>query len=293
MLRAIKVRLYPNKAQEQELNKVIGAYRFVYNQTLARKQEAYNANKTNLGLTKLSKWFHHDLLKDEQYHWLTEQNTKVMNQAIRQMDVAYQNFFKLKNGFPKFKSKKDKQSALFTNEAISKRNTFETRHISLIKSLKNIKFRCSDLYLERLRTYKEHIRSATLSKTKSGDFFLSILMELPQDEFIKFGKTGRKIGIDLGVKDFIITSDIKVGEKVKVKFIPLYFCHLNKFDHGITKRTAEDYNKLNEFFVRANLVSKLCDKLNVSDSEEIIMDFNKFFVIRNLIVAELYNEDRV
>ena len=212
MLRAVKIRLYPNKTQEQELNKVLGCYRFVYNQMLARKQESYKTDKTNLGLNELSKWFYHELRKDEQYPWLNEQNTKVLKQVIRQMDDAYQNFFKLKKGFPKFKSKKDKQSALFPYETISKRNTFETRHISLIKSLKNIKFRCSDLYLERLRTYKEHIRSATLSKTKSGDFFLSILMELPKEELIKYPKTGKQVGIDLGVKDFVITSDGKVFE---------------------------------------------------------------------------------
>ena len=83
MLRAIKVRLYPNKTQDQTLQKVLGSYRFVYNHMLARKQEAYKADKTNLGLTELSKYFHGTLLKDEQYAWLKEQNTKVMKQAIR------------------------------------------------------------------------------------------------------------------------------------------------------------------------------------------------------------------
>ena len=94
MLRAIKLRLYPNKTQEQTLNKVIGSYRFVYNHMLAHKQEAYKADKTNLGLTELSKYFHHDLLKDEQNDWLKEQNTQVMQQAIRQMLTAYEKFFK-------------------------------------------------------------------------------------------------------------------------------------------------------------------------------------------------------
>ena len=58
IVRAIKVRLYPNKTQEQTLNKVLGCYRFVYNQMLALKQEAYNKDKTNLGLCELSKFFH-------------------------------------------------------------------------------------------------------------------------------------------------------------------------------------------------------------------------------------------
>ena len=212
MLRAIKVRLYPNKRQKQTLNKVLGCYRFVYNQMLARKQNTYKADKTNLSVTDLSKWFHGTLLKDEQYAWLKEQNTKVMKQAIRQMDGAYQKFFKQHNGFPKFKAKKDKQSALFPIDAISKKNTFETRHISLITSLKDIKFRCSDLYFSRLQKFNKDIRSATLSKTKSGNFFLSILIEMDDTDLKRFGHTNKQVGIDLGVKDFVITSDGEVFE---------------------------------------------------------------------------------
>ena len=212
ILRAIKIRLYPNKTQEQTLNKVLGSYRFVYNQMLALKQNTYKENKTNLGLTDLSKYFHGTLLKNEQYTWLKEQNTKVMKQAIRQMITAYDNFFKLHKGYPKFKSKKDKQSALFPLEAISKYNTFETKHISLIKSLKNIKFRCSDKQFKRLQKYKDNIRSATLSKTKSGNYFLSVLVLMNDDEFKQFQYTNNKVGIDLGIKDFVITSDGEVFE---------------------------------------------------------------------------------
>ena len=212
MLRAIKIRLYPNKEQELKLNKVLGCYRFVYNQMLALKQKEYNENKKSLGLTDLSKYFHGTLLKDEQYVWLKEQNTKVMKQSIRQMLSAYDKFFKQHNGFPKFKSKKDKQSALFPLEAISKGNKFNERKITLTQPLKDIKFKCSDLYFKRLEAYKEGIRSATLSKTKSGNYFLSVLIELPQEEVVRFDQTNEHVGIDLGVKDFVITSDGEVFE---------------------------------------------------------------------------------
>ena len=207
MLRAIKIRLYPNKTQEQVLNSVLGCYRFVYNHMLALKQEAYKTDKTNLGITHLSKHFHNELRKDKQYVWLKEQNTKVMNQAIRQIFTAYDKFFKEHVRFPKFKSKKDKQSALFPIDAISKTNTFHTRKITLTTKLKDISFRCSDLYHKRLHKYKDNIRRATLSKTKSGNFFLSILIDMNNNELAKFNKTTCDVGIDLGVKDFVITSD--------------------------------------------------------------------------------------
>ena len=212
MLRRIRVRLYPNKEQELKLNKILGCYRFVYNHMLALKQEAYKRDKTNLGLCELSKYLFGTLRKDEQYSWLKEENAGILIQAIRQMLTAYDNFFNNHKGFPKFKSKKDRQSALFTSQRISKRNTFETRHISLTKPLKNIKFRCSDLYLRRLQKYSKNIRSATLSKSKSGNYFLSILVEMEDTELKRFEHTDKQVGIDLGVKDFVITSDGEVFE---------------------------------------------------------------------------------
>lgn len=241
IVRAIKIRLYPNKTQEQTLNKVLGCYRFVYNQMLALKQEAYNRDKLNLGLCELSKFFHGTLLKEEQYAWLKEQNTKVMKQAIRQMLSAYDGFFKLGKGFPKFKSKHDNNSALFPCEAISKSNLFETRHISLTKSLKHIKFHCSNLYFERLQKYKDNIKSATLSKTKSGNFFLSILIEMNEAEFKQFSHANNKVGIDLGVKDFIITSDGEVFENKH--FFKESESKIKKLQRQLSKKTKGSNNR--------------------------------------------------
>lgn len=212
ILRGIKVRLYPNKEQKSTINKVLGCYRFVYNTMLSHKLQAYNERKENLTVCDLSKYFHGTLLKNEQYSWLKEQNTKVMKQAIRQMFRAYDNFFKHGAGFPKFKRKCDDNTALFPLDAISKSNTFDTKHITLTKNLKNLKFRCSNLQFGRLQRYKDNIKSATLSKTKSGKYFLSILVEMDEIEFRQFKHTNGKVGIDLGVKDFVITSDGEVFE---------------------------------------------------------------------------------
>lgn len=258
MLRAIKIRLYPNKTQEQTLNKVLGCYRFVYNQMLALKQEAYNRDKSNLGLCELSKFFHGELLKDEQYAWLKEQNTKVMKQAIRQMLSAYDGFFKLGKGFPKFKSKKDRQSALFPIDAISKGNTFETRHISLTTPLKNIKFRCSDLYLSRLQKYNKNIRSATLSKTKSGNFFLSILIEMEDTELKKFERTNEQVGIDLGVKDFVITSDGEVFENKH--FFKKEEKQIKKLQRQLSKKVKGSNNRKKAQILIAKLFERITNK---------------------------------
>ena len=241
MLRAIKIRLYPNKEQEQTLNKTLGCYRFIYNHMLALKQEAYKRDKTNLGLCELSKYFHGTLLKDEQYAWLKEEHTNVMKQAIRQMLSAYNNFFKQHKGFPKFKSKKERQSALFPINAISKCNTFETRHITLTQPLKNLRFRCSDLYFSRLQKYSKNIRSATLSKSKSGNYFLSILVEMEDTELKKFEHTDKQVGIDLGVKDFVITSDGEVFENKH--FLKKEEKKLKKLQRQLSKKKVGSNNR--------------------------------------------------
>ena len=241
MLRRIKVRLYPNREQQARLNQVLGCYRFVYNQCLDRKQKEYNENRNSLGLTELSKWFHGTLLKDENLSWLKTQNTKVMKQSIRQMLGAYDKFFKQHNGFPKFKSKKDKQSALFPLEAISKRNAFNERKITLTQDLKGIRFRCSDLYFKRLQDYKDCIKSANVSKTKSGNYFLSILVDIPQNEFAKFRHTKQCVGIDLGVKNFVITSDGEVFENKH--FFKKQECKVKKLQRQMSRKVKNSNNR--------------------------------------------------
>ena len=283
MLRAIKIRLYPNKEQELKLNKVLGCYRFVYNQTLARKQQEYNENKKSLGLTDLSKYFHNELLKDEQYSWLKEENTKIMKQSIRQMLSAYEKFFKQHNGFPKFKSKKDKQSALFPLEAISKKNTFETRRITLTQPLKDIRFRCSDLYFNRLKQHRDGIRSATLSKTKSGNFFLSILIELPNEEIVKFKLTNERVGIDLGVKDFVITSDGEVFENKH--FYKLQEQKIAKLQRQLSKKVKGSNNRNK---VRIKIV-KAFERLNNQKEHYIHSVVNELLIYYDVIFMEDLN----
>lgn len=258
MQRAIKIRLYPNKEQEQKLNNILGCYRFVYNHMLALKQKEYNENKKSLGLKELSRYFYGTLRKDEQYAWLKEENTQVMIQSIRQMLTAYDRFFKYHDGFPKFKSKKDKQTALFPKNAISRRNTFETRYISLTKQLKKIKFKCSDLYLRRLQKYNKNIMNATLSKTKSGNYFLSINVEMEDSELKKFEHTDKQVGIDLGIKDFVITSD---GDAFENKhFLKKEEKKLKRLQRQLSKKKVGSNNREKQRVKIAKLFERITNK---------------------------------
>jgi len=215
MLRAVKIRLYPNKEQATMFNKLLGCYRVVYNQCLARKIKSYEENKVSENLSTLGQFVHHELLKDDNFIWLREQNTKVLKQAVKDMLSAYKNFFEQHSGFPKFKSKhNNKQSCRFELGAISKRNVYTDYKISLA-NIKNVEFRCNKKYAEYLEKYKNCIRQATLKRLPCGEYYLSILVD--GDLMHQVKETNNNIGIDLGVKDFVITSEGEVFDNLHFK----------------------------------------------------------------------------
>lgn len=256
MLRAVKIRLYPTKTQTEQFNKLLGCYRFVYNQCLARKINSYKENKVSENLSTLGQFVHHELLKDDNLIWLREQNTKVLKQAVNDMLSAYKNFFTQYKGFPKFKSKKDnKQSCRFELGAISRRNDYTTYHLSLA-NIKNVKFKCNEKYAEYLQKYKSNIRQATLSKLPCGEFYLSILVDC--DLTHKGLKdTDNAVGIDLGVKDFVITSEgevfdnlhFKKSQSNKIKRLQRQFSRKQKGSNNRNKariKLAKLYKKIND-----------------------------------------------
>ena len=215
MLRSMKIRLYPNDTQTTQINKLLGCYRVVYNQCLNRKIKSYEENKVSENRTTLSHFIHNELLKDDHYIWLREQNTKVLKQAVIDMLNAYKNFFERHTGYPKFKSKKDnKQSCRFELGAISKKNIYTDYKLSLA-NIKNVKFKCSKKYAEYLQKHKANIRQATLTKLPCGEYYLSILVD--GDLTHKVKESHHTIGIDLGIKDFVVTSEGEVFENLHFK----------------------------------------------------------------------------
>ena len=216
MLKGLKIRLYPNKIQENYINNLLGSYRFVYNQCLNYKKSKFIEENENITLSKLGEFLFQNLLKNPKYYWLKEHNTKVLNQSLFDLLDSYKRFFVNGNGFPCFKSKHDNiLSCRFPLQAISKLNNYQSNKLTLTKDLKNVKFRCSERYKEELSLYQKNIKSATLSKTKTNKYYLSILID---DPILKtLPHTTNEIGIDLGIKDFIITSDGTRYENIKIK----------------------------------------------------------------------------
>jgi len=193
MLKSFKYRIMPTKAQQELINKHIGSCRFVYNLALETKQTAYAGNKVNLDCFDLIKQLP-DLKKE--CVWLKEINAQSLQQSITHLDNAFTKFYKGQADFPKFKKKSVKQSFNIPQNAI-----IENNKLIIPKFKRGIK-----IILHR--TFKGNIKQATISKTPTGKYFVSILVENNVANPIKTTiKSNCTIGIDLGIKSFLVTSD--------------------------------------------------------------------------------------
>ena len=257
MLRSIKIRLYPTAHQATQINRLLGSCRVVYNQTLDRKINQYKEHNISENRTTLSYWFHHELLNNPDFEYLKEQNTKVLNQSINDMITAYDRFFKLHTGYPKFKSKhNNKQSCRFPWDAISKRNIYTNYKLSLT-NIKNIKFRCNKKYAEYLQKNKANIRQATLTKLPCGEFYLSILVD---GDLTHKGvqDTDNYIGIDLGVKDFVITSEGEIFNNLHFKKNEIH--KLKKLQKQLSRKVKGSNNRNKARINLAKVYKKINDK---------------------------------
>lgn len=227
MLKSYKYKLNPNEDQIVLLNKHFGSIRFAYNYFLNERKKEYETNKNTINYYDNAKSLT-ELKKQENYSWLNEVNSQSLQGSLKNLETAYKNFFRFKKGFPKFKSKRSKNS--FTVPQFVK---LENGKLRIPKFKEPI-----DLILSR--SFTGTIKSCTISKTPTNEYFVSILVET---EHIKLPKTGKSIGIDLGIKDFVITSD---GYKYKNnRYAKTYEKSLKKHQQHLSRKTkgSNRYNK--------------------------------------------------
>ena len=231
MLKAYKYRIYPNKAQETLIQKTFGCCRFVYNQTLAYRKNLYEIEKKSMSEFDCNKYVVRDL--KPQYDWLREVDKSALENAVFAMDNAYQRFFRLHSGYPKFRSKHDNRRSYTTRiTGTNIKVLFDENKIQLPK-LKLIKAKLS-------RPFYGQIKNATVSQTPSGKYFVSILVETEHE---KLPSTGGMIGVDLGIKDLLITSG---GQKYdNQRITKKYEDRLARAQRSLTRKVkgSNNYNK--------------------------------------------------
>ena len=198
MERSYRFRIYPNIKQLTQIQRTFGCCRFVYNHYLAKRISAYKANKAtpnynacSADMTALKKTL----------SWLTEVDSTALQSSLKDLDIAYQNFFRRvksggKPGFPRFKSKRDHRKS-YKSKAVGANIKVLDGAVQLPK-LGKVKCRIS-------RKVEGRILSATVSQNPSGKYFVSLCCT--DVEIEPMPKTGAVIGVDLGLKAFAITSD--------------------------------------------------------------------------------------
>ncbi len=248
MLKAYKYRIYPNKEQKIQIAKTFGCCRFVYNQTLAYRKDTYENEKKSVSKTDCNNYCNRELKKE--YEWLKDVDKFALTNAIYNMDAAYRKFFKEHAGYPKFKSKRDNHKSYttnYTNENIVV--DFEKGRVKLPK-LKMVKAKPP-------REFEGQIKSATISQMPSGKYFVSILVE---EEQVELPKVEKSVGIDLGIKDLVITSD---GEKIdNLKLIKKYENKLVRQQRKLAHKQKGSKNREKQRIKVAKIYEKIANTRN-------------------------------
>ena len=195
MNKAYKFRIYPNSEQRTMLSKTFGCTRMIYNHYLDKRIKLYEEEKITFGYTKCA----NDLtsLKKEK-EFLKEVDSISLQQALRHLDTAFQNFFKnQKTGFPKFKSKRNNNS--YTTVCVNNNIKLENGTISLPK-IGKVKVR-------QHRSIPENyiLKSVTISQSPSGKYYVSILFEYENQ--VQKTEPQKFLGLDFSMSELYVDSN--------------------------------------------------------------------------------------
>lgn len=195
--KAYKFRFYPNAAQAEQLAREFGCARFVWNQGLIRREYAYQQWGVSLSSQfDISKQIT-GLKKLESHSWLKDATAAVLMQKLIDQDKAFDNFFKGRASFPKFKKKSHAQSIRYTLDQRQVLNNYRAGELLKLPKLGELKIKWSQIP-------GGIPKMVTVSKSASGKYFVGFMCEVEQG--LK-PMTGNVVGIDVGIKDVVVTSD--------------------------------------------------------------------------------------
>ena len=265
MLKAYKYRIYPNKEQEKQIAKTFGCSRFAYNQTLSYRKEKYEKEKISVSKIDCNNYCNRELKKE--YEWLKEVDKF----------AAYQKFFNEGGGYPKFKSKHNNYKSYTTNYTNGNIEVdYEKGRIQLPK-LQKVKIKLH-------RKFKGQIKSVTVSQEASGKYYVSILVETKHQEL---AHTNKEIGIDLGIKDLLITSEGKKYENPKT--IKKYEKKLKRKQRQLShkKKGSKNYKKKKKEIAKCHEKIKNIRKDYLHKISNKIISENQVIVTENLQIKNM------
>ncbi len=192
--KAYRYRIYPTDEQEHILAQTFGCVRFAYNWALRKKTDAYYNEQKRLYYKDLSALLT-DLKKQDEYIWLNDVSSVPLQQALRHLDKAFINFFEGRGEYPIFKKKRNQQSATYVASAFR----WDGTHFTLAKMN-------APLNIVWSRPLPDGCKpsSVVVSKDCANRYFVSVLVE---EDIKPLPVVNKMIGLDLGLKSMVITSD--------------------------------------------------------------------------------------
>jgi putative transposase len=283
-LKAFRYHIYPNKEQRTFFAKTFGCVRLVYNKMLSEKIEALK-NKQPLPTITPAKY-------KEEFPFLKEVDSLALMNAQRNLDSAFKNFFKNPQHyrFPKFKRKRDKQSYTTNNVNNNIKIDFKNGLLYLPKIKDGIE-------IEKHREFNGRIVSVSISRTPSGNYYASILVEL-EDESGRRNKTkqskNKVCGIDLGLKEFATITDDSGTYKIEhPKYLRKAEKRLKKLQRAFDRKQKGSKNKekariklAKQHEYVANLRNDFLHKLSKA-----IIDDNQVIVVEDLNVKGMLKNE--
>lgn len=273
MIRAYKYKLKPTVKQQHMLSQAFGNARFIYNWGLNRKKTEWEQNKKPITYIQLAKELT-DLKHDGEHDWLNKTAAVCLQQSLRNLDNAYTRFFKAKQGFPKFKSKKNSRDVI--KFILSVQFDFEKRRVS-IPCIGKVKFYDNKVF----DPDKVKLGTLTVTKDRCNEYWCTITVD---DCKPNISKTkiceDTTVGIDLGIKDYAILSDgMKYGNpkflEVKQKQLATAQQWLSRTENGSKRheRARLKVAKLNRKIKnrREDFLHKLTSKL-ISEYDTICIE---------------------
>ena len=241
-LRGFKFRFYPTSEQRLELAQTFGCARYVYNWALALRTNSYYQDKISLSYTDTSNALT-KLKKDPEKPWLKAVSSVPLQQGLRHLNTAFQNFFQGQAKYPKFKKKSNRQSAHYAPNAFK----WEDGQLTLAKMSQPLKIRWS-------RYFTGRPKSVTISKDPSNRYFVSFLVE---EELEQWSPNTEEIGIDLGVKDVVVCSNGFASGNPK--HYQKYQARLKTLQRRLAKKKKGSNNRYKARLKIAKLHGKIAD----------------------------------
>ncbi|NJK67729.1 MAG: IS200/IS605 family element transposase accessory protein TnpB [Microcoleus sp. SU_5_3] len=265
---AIKVRIYPTSGQEQQLAQAFGCSRWWWNFALHQSIETYKETGKGIGQIALNALLP-KLKKQEETSWLADCYSQVLQATTLNLVTAYKNFFEGRARFPRFKSKKGKQSIQYSQN---------------VKILANNKIKIpggiGEVRAKIHRPIDGKVKTVTVSKTLTGKYFVSILAQTEGERPLT-STEGKVIGIDLGVQDFAVTHN---GEKVSKYNNPKHLAKSEKNLKRKQQKLARKKDDSNSRLKAKKIVAKVYERVS-NARQDFLHKLSRKLVNENQVVV--------